>query len=196
MTNPWDRPPLPTCFDVDIDSTFAGVGRVLSQWEELEVTLARLYARFRGEKTTTMIREYGEGRIFKDRIQRLINSASLYFTRHPNQNHEGGFDHLVERCLNFSARRNDIAHGHVVPTRADVIPEANGEWVNLIGYEFCLFPPHYDPRRHSEGDPGCPEYGYTRPMMDKLESAIEDLNCDAVAYLRAVFAPPEAQKLP
>ena len=37
MSNPWDVPPIPNRGDFDEDTTFAGVGRVMSGWELIEV---------------------------------------------------------------------------------------------------------------------------------------------------------------
>ena len=46
MANPWDAPPLPNHGDDDMECTFAGVGRVLSQWESVEIELSVLFALF------------------------------------------------------------------------------------------------------------------------------------------------------
>jgi hypothetical protein len=49
MTNPWDRPPFPGKGDDNQDILYAAVGRVISQWEKVELGLSHLYAIFIGQ---------------------------------------------------------------------------------------------------------------------------------------------------
>src|SRR4051812_34554162 len=114
MANPWDRPPIPTTGDADDNATYAGVGRVLTQWEEVEVTLSQLYVSFSGRgKDLTIQREYGSGTIFRERIAKVVTVSHGYFCAKPSQAQEGEFEQLVAKCMGFSARRNDVAHGIV-----------------------------------------------------------------------------------
>jgi hypothetical protein len=46
MQNPWDRPPLPSAGNADPNDIYIGVGRVLSQWEIVELQLGYLYTAF------------------------------------------------------------------------------------------------------------------------------------------------------
>jgi hypothetical protein len=39
MSNPWDRQPLPSAGNADPNDIYNGVGRVLSQWEIVELQL-------------------------------------------------------------------------------------------------------------------------------------------------------------
>ena len=69
MTNPWDAPPLPSRGDSDKNETYAGVGRVISAWENIEFALARLYSVYIGAPDDIHgLRAYGTGRIFRDRL--------------------------------------------------------------------------------------------------------------------------------
>ena len=44
MPDPWDRPVFPTKGDEDENVTCAGVGRVLTQWENIEIELSHMFA--------------------------------------------------------------------------------------------------------------------------------------------------------
>src|SRR3954447_18571165 len=94
-------PPIPTKGDENNDSTYSAVGRVLTQWERVEVELAHLYACFKGQPTNSLnqIREYGSGTIFRERAQKLADAAHSYFRAKCCQHHEGDFDALMRRCL-------------------------------------------------------------------------------------------------
>ncbi len=79
MANTWDIPPLPDHGDDDRDTTFAGVGRVLSQWESIELELSVLYALFTGRADNSeATREYGKGRIFTDRAKTVEDMAEKW----------------------------------------------------------------------------------------------------------------------
>jgi hypothetical protein len=110
----WDAPPVPLDGDLDENSTYAGVGRVLSAWEAVEAELSHLYAVFVGklfERKAYV--EYGTGRIFVDRMRTLKTAASGYFVRYPSQMREGHFDKLAEIAEKFASRRNEVAHSIV-----------------------------------------------------------------------------------
>jgi hypothetical protein len=119
MPEPWDRPPIPKKGDPHEDSTYSAVGRVLAQWERVEVELAHLYACFKGQPTNSLsqIREYGIGTIFRERA--LADAADSYFRANCCQHHEGDFDALLRRCLGFSCaqeRRGAWGCGFPEPT--------------------------------------------------------------------------------
>ena len=59
MTNPWDIPAFPNKADTDGTVTFAGVGRVLTEWELVEFVLGTIYSIFRGDQTLKLVLEYG-----------------------------------------------------------------------------------------------------------------------------------------
>jgi hypothetical protein len=73
----WDAPPIPQHGDLDENSTYAGVGRVLSGWEAMEAELSHLYAAFVGKfHQAEAYREYGAGgQIFANRMLTLRTSA-------------------------------------------------------------------------------------------------------------------------
>lgn len=194
MTFPWDRPKPPRQCDIDIRDTYAGVGLVLSTWEEVEVCLAHLYAEFKGaRKELDVFREYGAPTIFSARLALLAKTACSYFHRNPNQAHEGRFGLLQEKCTKLSARRNDIAHGIVNPTTFSHRNNPDTGMVDIIGHQFCLVPPHYDPKRHSAHDQEEPEFAYAKADMEILSQAMWDLRLEIIHYSDSVFEPLQGQ---
>ncbi len=116
MANPWDIPPYPTEGDETEDITYAGVGRVLSHWEMIEVELSHIYSLFLDRfEEIEALREYGVPRIFEERIKGLIAASEHYFRAYPSQDLESEFSGIVTKVRNFLARRNDIAHSIVRP---------------------------------------------------------------------------------
>jgi hypothetical protein len=113
MSNPWDVPPLPIVGDADIMTTYAGVGIVLSAWEEIELSLSQFYSFMVGRPYhIDAMREYGRGTIFRERMKILVDETHI---RLCCQTQEGEFDKIAEECIGFSNRRNDVAHGIVRP---------------------------------------------------------------------------------
>jgi hypothetical protein len=74
MSNSWDIPNRPTKGDDEVDATYAGVGRVISQWEMIEVELSQIYAWLvKRPEEIEAVRLYSEGkRIFEERIKGLF----------------------------------------------------------------------------------------------------------------------------
>ncbi len=177
MADSWDVPPRPWRGDDSDDITYSGVGRVLSQWEELELQLGASYSAFMGqfEDLATMQR-YGVPRIFDARLNGLVKIAEEYFARHPDQAREGAFCDLVARVRGFAARRNDVAHGVVQPfTQPGPTPFGNP-------FTFFLVPPIYGARRSPIGQLGA--YAYTRPLLLELALAVGRLRTDIRRFNR------------
>lgn len=101
--------------DIDIEITYAAVGRAISRWEAVEVGFAYLYALFVvGFLDLNKVREFGaENRIFVGRLAALKHASKPYFQMQPNQMNEGDFDSLCQRAGHLSVIRNNIAHGIV-----------------------------------------------------------------------------------
>jgi hypothetical protein len=167
MPNPWDRPPLPSKGDDDDDITYAGVGRVVTEWEQVEQALAALYSllvgRFEDREAT---REYGEGAVLKGRLERLARVAEGFFVSIRNQDLEGEFDSLLDKVRLYADRRNDIAHGRVWDIewfirRPGVLPDPN------IRFQFCVVPPDYKGKLFNPNN--MPLYVYTRPELNNLQ---------------------------
>ena len=110
MENPWDPPPFPNKADIDDAVTFAGVGRVLTEWELVEFVLGTIYSIFRGDQSLKLVLEYSAlGEVFSRRYPRLKIEADSYFARYPNQSIQHQFHKLSERTIGYSGRRNEVA---------------------------------------------------------------------------------------
>jgi hypothetical protein len=179
-SNPWDIPPFPAQGDEDEDTTYAAVGRAISYWESIEVSLSYLYSAFVGKPAQLgALREYGNGRIFAERMKGLKTAADGFFRRYPNQANEGRFDRLARSVTNFATRRADIAHGIVRPFQWDVPPgHARIQW--------CLVPPHYDQRRFDHANR--PTYAYASREILQFAGQFHILNQEAENVRVLVFA--------
>ncbi len=118
MTTPWDIPPVPEDGDHDIFTTFAAVGRALTEWEHVEGALAQVFSFLVGAEWTTTepaVRAYGSVVSFQGRANMLDEAAAGYFHTRPNKLFETAFHQVISvECRKFSDRRNDIAHGRVI----------------------------------------------------------------------------------
>jgi hypothetical protein len=166
MTKPWDVPPFPTKGDDTDDSTYAGVGRVLSRWEEVEVSLTHIYAAFLGRPHDPKAhRSYmGDGRIFSDRLNNLRSVAGKFFVKNPNQKDEANLDGILDTAQRFSERRNEVSHGIVRPIQWYKTLSSG----DSIGLQFVLVPPHYNWRKFNK-DNSRPSFAYTSVELLSLE---------------------------
>jgi hypothetical protein len=176
MMNLWDIPPPPTKGDDDQEITYAGVGRVLSQWEMIEVRLGYIYAWLmkRPDEIET-VRAYGEGkRNFEERISGLRQIAEVYFLWNPHQDTEGELDALISMVRKFAMRRNDVAHCIVQPF----------QWIESPGrdapLQFCAAPPLYNGKKF---DPqNLPAFVYTSVELITLSNALFGVAQDAERF--------------
>lgn len=176
MADPWNTPPLPDHGDDDIDSTFAGVGRVLSQWESVELELCVLYALFSRRVDDPVARqEYGKGRIFAERVKPLEDLAEKWLQ---HQALECEFGNLIIAIRHFADRRNDVAHGIVRPIHW-VFPFQQTDY----NFQYGLVPPYYDYKRY--GLNNLPKYMYIRQMLDDLERKLFYLSAELTNFRTA-----------
>ncbi|MGQ0741596.1 MAG: hypothetical protein ACT4OG_04790 [Alphaproteobacteria bacterium] len=115
--NPWNVPPPPDKGDLAEDTLFASVGRALSAWEKFEINLARLFAAVLGptESIHPAMRAYGAVITFRGRIQMLSMAAETRFIEAPSEVVQPDFKQVISRAQDYGARRNEIAHGVVLP---------------------------------------------------------------------------------
>jgi len=113
MPDPWDIPSIPAHGDKSATDLFAAIGRALSEWEELELYLARVYAMFLGVPPIKAIEqpEYKNAPTFSMRAKVIEEAAERHFIAHPNQQREGEFQEALCGARKLANRRNDIAHG-------------------------------------------------------------------------------------
>jgi hypothetical protein len=76
MLNHWDRQPLPSAGNADQNDIYIGVGRLLSQWELVELQLGCLYSSFVFKhQDWEALTKYGVGSSSNDRFKILLDAA-------------------------------------------------------------------------------------------------------------------------
>lgn len=149
MPNPWDVPPGRDHGDNSENALFSAIGMALTEWEQVEASCAELFAVLVSvsRKTTyhaPAIRAYGTVVSYAGRCEMLRAAADAYFLRRKKQRaeFEGKLNSLINECLQFAARRNEIAHGRV----SLVYYGRGNQPMRNIGY--YLFPSLYNPRKY------------------------------------------------
>jgi hypothetical protein len=180
MSNPWDVPPFPTSGDDDPEYTYAGVGRVLSQWETAELELGAIYGLLLNRPDDVAeIRQYGVPNIFEERAKALWAAAEYYFTQNPHQDTEAELSNVLSIARRFSARRNDVAHSIVKPI----------QWIRRGGVEgplqFGLVPPNYLAKKFDVLD--MPTFVYTSVELNRLSVALHYHLVESAQRLRFKF---------
>src|ERR1700694_302193 len=85
MNKPWDIRPLSPSGDPDSKELFAAIGQALSEWENVESSLAELFAVLVSSRTKSpslwspAIQAYGSVIAFKSRCAMLRAAADAYF---------------------------------------------------------------------------------------------------------------------
>ena len=121
--------------DANPNITYAGVGRVISAWEQLEARLAEIYSIFvRKPREVDAVIKYGRDTSqFKNRMAALSRAAERYFC---NQTHEAEFDDLISKVKELHILRTQITHGIVA-----TIPITGENDFYELGYS--VVPPWY-----------------------------------------------------
>lgn len=177
MPDPWDRPPLPRKGNLSQNVLFAAIGRTLNAWEEVEIALSHLYSVFvTGDRFDgAAMHDYGAPANFNQRFGLLLRAAEQHFIRRPSQPIEGEFARLAAMVSGYSARRNDIAHGHVhylhwiIPPRAPItlLSAGRGE------LQWCLVPPHFRANKFTAKN--LPAYVLTSREINELGLVFWDI---------------------
>lgn len=157
---PWDDRPHPQRGDKNANTTYAAVGRALTQWEYLEVKLAELFSQLVGGEWPSdgdgppyhpADRAYGSVLGSAARLTMVEEAAKAHFQWYPNRATEKRLKDLIStECRNFASKRNNIAHG-IVDLRFSDPPELKlGHW---------LVPSFYATKKHPLNGPSA--YAYT-----------------------------------
>jgi hypothetical protein len=199
MSNPWDVPPLPSTADEDDNATYAGVGRVLTQWEGIESNLSRIFSMFHNKPDDyETIRKYGEPLVFTYRFSNLQRVATQFFIKRHNQEIEGTLDEMADKIVGFSLRRNEVAHGIV--NMVQFYPwflERAGSLKPHTRY-WALIPPYHSIRSHKDTGGNVPlsripAFVYTSIELRELEQKLQALYGEIGTYrekLRMFLAKP------
>ena len=181
LPNPWNPQPFPTHGDEDPEPTFQGVGKVMTAWECLEFELSRLYSVFARDADGPAMRAYGEGKIFRDRVDALRRIAEKkYFVAKPNQTREGCFTFIAKSVEGFSDRRNEVAHGIVFPIHTLTVFRSKFSPSEQGRLHFALIPPYYSGRKHD--DIGAPTFMYTSVELQALSARLHECLDSVTAF--------------
>lgn len=177
MPNSWDTPPPPERGDQSDSVLFEAVGRALTMWEALEECWAGVFACFTGHGEfyflSPAVRAYGAATGFTVRQGMLEAAAVAHFHSFPDQDADQEFRRLVRLTVNFSARRNEIAHGRVKYLNAGAFARGAG---------FHLVPAGYNTKKRPIHRP--PAYAYSSAEVGRLRSQFKEIG-DAVWWLRS-----------
>jgi hypothetical protein len=135
---PWERPPIPAIGDETHDEIYRAVGWTLSGWEILEMSIVGLFDTLIGVALDSHAshRAYGAVTIWNIRRDMLRAAAEAYFLEFPNPPLAKEIADTVNLVDRYAARRNDIAHGIVLP-----YDEIYGAPLPLGGFRgWLLFP--------------------------------------------------------
>jgi hypothetical protein len=140
--------------DSDENQIFNAVGRALTEWEQVENACARLFALLvsanqRRTYHAPAVRAYGCISSVPTKCDMLRAAATPYFARRKSKTQfEAQFKKLVGEYSDFSARRNDIAHGSVNRVFITDKRTAKGHRRGAIG--FYLLPSFYNSKKFKE----------------------------------------------
>jgi hypothetical protein len=176
-----DRPPLPWEGDVNPDLTYAGVGRVTSAWEKVELQLRFLHSALLGKyQDFDALTDYGTKSAFRGRFEHMQEAGRRFFCRFPDQMFEADFDAFCAKISAFADRRHDVAHGIFrdqewaswrIPGKPDPFSQ---------GTRYFLLPSHYKAKNFGENL--SPAYAYTSPTLQTLASRLEQLSVEVDGF--------------
>jgi hypothetical protein len=175
MAHPWDRPPFPKRGNISQSVMFAAMGRALNAWEEVEISMAHLYAAFlTGDRfDPTANHAYGVEANFNQRSAGLQRIADNHFIGRPSQSIEGEFYRLIQLVTHYSARRNDIAHGHTLQAHWVLKPDSRATLLTAPNEGWCIVPPHF--RANKFTNQNRPVYALTSWELNEFSDVFWDM---------------------
>ncbi|MDW3206837.1 MAG: hypothetical protein R8L07_14970 [Alphaproteobacteria bacterium] len=112
----WDAPPPPRDGDPDKETVFQAVGEALSAWEGLEEQFAGIFATLMNpDHPLAAKRAYGSVMSFRGRAELIEAAASAQFFLRQDEQLSSALSSQIVTARKFSPRRNEIAHGRVIP---------------------------------------------------------------------------------
>jgi hypothetical protein len=171
ILSPSEVPPMPPQGDPSPWETYKMVGRSLTEWEQVEYTLSRLYSILVDKPDDRdAMREYGTPTIFRERSVQLESKANTFFVPHPNQDLEGRLQCLLRRIRGYADRRNEVAHGVV----SEILYSDN----SLPSYGYALIPAPYQNKKLD--DTHLPMYAYTSKELQRFTDAFMAVGFEAI----------------
>lgn len=150
---------------------FTAVGRALSDWEDAELGLVRLYAALwdKPEPEIPKFTAYSSAIGFRGRADLLQAAAKQHFSVYPDQEIECRFERLIHAATQLSIRRNDIAHGVARKTYFTI---GNSDIVDQLTVRWLLIPCFYMGRRFTADGP---TYAYSSLEIRQYVTAFGEL---------------------
>jgi hypothetical protein len=125
-------------------------------------------------------REYGKGKIFRDRRIGLQQAAAKYFTKQCDQKLEGEFDRICTTADGFADRRNEVAHGIVMDVERIQFFINRLQLATLGERQALVVPPYHTVRNYDEV--GHPEFAYNAQQLKTLASRLTTFGREIAAF--------------
>lgn len=167
----------PDTFDGQL---YEAVGVMMTAWEWVELRLSMLYSAYVGYPEGDALFQYGDGRIFRERISALRRVAEQHFVAYCSQDREAAFTALALNATDLANRRNEIAHGVVLDV-TKILPE---DWpAKLSGEENYFLVPHAYAFRRSRG-PNF--YSYSSSEIIRFVKCAREIEVNALECLKSI----------
>jgi len=176
MPNPWDRPAWPDHGEDECEPIYLAVGHALSQWADVEECISDFFVFFIGqeEADSPAIRAYTSIDGARNRIGMVRSAAEAWFERFPGCPLKENVFEAFRVCQEWSARRNEIAHG------TTDLP------VDTPGATWFLYPGYLTKRRQTDRNKA--EFRYNAKQIEQMANDFEQVEIrlwQLIASLRA-----------
>ena len=165
---PWDLPPKPAEGDAAKTGIWTAVGAALSAWGEYESELGRLFTICVtwDYPSPQLMRAFGAVRTFEGRRDMLRGASEGFFSLNRwASSRQAAMKEIIREGSKAFERRNELAHGIVMPFRPEGSTEPAG---------FCLMPSYYDMKKRQVHS-GLPDYSYTAANIEVFRAGFEAL---------------------
>jgi len=182
---PWEDRPRPDQGDKRSITTFAAVGRALTQWEYLEAKLAELFGALVGSEpgemgsisTDPAARAFGAVLGSANRITMIEEAAKAHFRLYPDSTLEKRLLTFTSTELrHFSGKRDNIAHG--------IVESFFSKRSNSLKLGYWLIPSYYATKKYKLD--GIRAYAYTAAEIDYFAKQFDRLWIEADALVSAI----------
>ncbi len=193
LGKPWDRPRggPNRQGDATDEPIYRAIGRVLSNWEGVEVALLVLCSALceDGESPQAEISHLQNVFQIERRAVSVLDAAdkfieSTHLLSEQAQELRNEIESILSAYVGWSGRRNDVAHGAVTPMQSQ--DYLNGSCETVTSYSLC--PSHSNKSKWPHGEPvynmNSSEIEDIAAEISRLDAAIEDLS----ARIRKIWA--------
>lgn len=194
---PWAVRPKAPRGDDEPKELFAAIGAALTEWEQVESSLAEIFAVLvsAARKSTfwsPAIQAYGTVISVRGRCDMVRVGADAYFNtrKKKRDSFRETLSKLIIEVLEFSNRRNEIAHGQV----ASILALYDASPPRSLGY--YLFPSLYNPKKFKFGGKASYTYMSSDVIHYRQEFTKLHLRLEGFRYELTGRKPPLTGRLP